>query len=94
MTRPDGSSPLPRESSPDGALFGTTTRGKPRRRSWRIEIEGRGNAGAPRSTEVRVMLVDAETGKRIAAQTLPFSWLVDVVHDGTAVVTLAEGDWS
>lgn len=85
---------MPRESSPDGALFGTTTRGKPRRRSWRIEIEGRGEAGADRSSEVRVMLVDAETGKRIAAQTFPFEWLADVAFAGTAVVTLAEGDWS
>lgn len=40
------------------------------------------------------MLVDAETGKRIAAQTFPFAWLTDVAHSGTAVVTLAEGDWS
>lgn len=95
MTTPDGGTSLPRpESSPGEDLFGTTTRGRPRRRSWRIEIQGSGEAGADRSTTVRVALIDAETGKRVAAQSLPFAWLVDVARGGMAVVTLQEGDWS
>lgn len=89
-----GSSPPPSESSGGEGLFGTTTSGKPRRRAWRIEINGLGPGDEGRSLEIRVALVDAETGKRVAAQRLPFSWIVDVATGGQAAITLHEGDWS
>lgn len=97
MTTPDGgTSPRPSESSPDVDLFGTTTGGRPRRRGWRIEIEGMTpTAGLqPISSELRVTLIDAETGKRVAAQRVPFEWIRDVAWGSTSVVAMSEGDYS
>lgn len=90
----DGTSRSLPESSPAVDLFGTTTRGKARRRSWRIEIEGLPKDCSGRATTVRVQLIDAETGKRVAAQSMPFEWIADVATAGIASVTLQEGDWS
>lgn len=89
----DGTSPQSSVSSPDVDLFGTASSGRPRRRSWRIELEGLGPT-ACRSEEVRVTMVDAETGKRSAVR-VPFSWLVDVAVSGSkCAVSIEEGTYS
>jgi hypothetical protein len=94
VTTPDGGTLPPRPaSSPDVDLFGSTTSGRSRRRSWRIELEGLGPS-ACRSEEVRVTMVDAETGKRSAVR-VPFSWLVDVAVSGSkCAVSIEEGTYS
>lgn len=89
----DGTSPRSSESSPDVDLFGATTSGRSRRRSWRIELEGLGPKQC-RAEEVRVTMVDAETGKRSAVR-VPFSWLVDVAVSGSkCAVSIEEGTYS
>lgn len=88
-----GPSPRPSESSSDVDLFGATTSGRPRRRAWRIELEGIGEPNAI-STYVRVTMVDSETGRRSAAR-VPFSWIVDVgASGGRCAVTIEEGTYS
>jgi hypothetical protein len=95
---PDGGTlPRPSESSSgaDVDLFGTSrSNRRPGQRAWRIEIKGRGAQLGERATDVQVALIDAETGKRLAAQTFPFSWIVDVALGSTSVVNLREGEWS
>lgn len=94
MTGPtDGTSPTPPEFSAGAALFGTRTDGRPNRRAWRIELTGLSPIEGA-ATEVRVTMVDAETGKRVAAQRVPFEWIRDVAFCSTATMTLHEGDWS
>jgi hypothetical protein len=61
------------------------------RESWRVEITGMG--GDP-SDRVQVTLVDAETGKRLGAQVVPFEWIRDVAHGSTAVVPIRRGVWA
>lgn len=94
MTGPTGGpSPRPSESSADVDLFGTTSTGRPRRRQWRIELEGLGERNCT-STHVRVTMVDSETGKRSAAR-VPFSWLVDVGSSGgKCAISIEEGTYS
>lgn len=91
----DGNSPQPSEFSTGTAdLFGGRTDGRPNRRGWRIELQGMDELPDGRSTHVRVTLVDAETGKRLAAQRAPFSWIRDVSTGGVAIVSMSEGDYS
>lgn len=98
MTRPvddpDGESAALTQEHQDQlaeqSLFGTSAeRAQPRDR-WRIEVAGIG--GTP-SDEVRVTLVDADTGRRVGARQLPFSWLRDVAHGGLATVAITPGEW-
>lgn len=93
MGATDGTSPPPPEFSAGAALFGTRTDGRPNRRAWRIELTGLTLVEGA-ATEVRVKLIDAETGKTVAAQRVPFSWIRDVAFGSTATQTLHEGDWA
>jgi hypothetical protein len=94
VTTPDGGTSPPRPaSSSDVDLFGSTTSGRSRRRAWRIELEGLGPATS-RVEEVRVTMIDSETGKRSAVR-VPFSWLVDVAAPGgKCAITIEEGTYS
>ena len=58
---------------------------------WRVEITGLGGDPADR---VRVTLIDAETGKRVGANELPFAWLRDVAHGGVALAAIVPGQWT
>ena len=91
-----GNSPPPSEFSTGTAdLFGGRTDGRPRRRGWRIEIEGMTpHIGQSTMTELRVTLIDAENGKRVCAQKVPFEWIRDVAWGATSVVAMSEGDYS
>lgn len=60
--------------------------------AFRIEVTGIGAAG--RSTEVRLTVVDAATGRKLGAKTVPFDWFRDIGHVGTCVVEIDEGAWS
>lgn len=60
--------------------------------AFRIELSGIGAAG--RSTEVRVTLIDASTGKRLAAKVVPFDWFADIAYRGTCTIEIDEGVWS
>lgn len=78
-------------------LFGTTsTPGRPgrSRRAYRVQLTGIGPERG-RAEQVRVQLVDADTGAVIGAQALPFSWLQDVAYPGgTCAVTIDTGVWT
>jgi hypothetical protein len=93
----DGGNSLPPSGFSTGTadLFGGRTDGRPRRRGWRIEVEGMTPMpGMATSTELRVTLIDAETGKRVCAQKVPFEWIRDVAWGAISVVAMSEGDYS
>jgi len=69
------------------------------RERWGVEICGLQpgvpeGGGAPHCTQVRVTLINHETGKRVGACVLPFEWIRDVAQGGTALANIRPGVWS
>lgn len=83
------------------ALFGEPSRAdgmRPRRPggappvAFRVELTGFGQGG--RADHVRVTVVDASTGKRLGATSLPFSWFRDVAYNATVTAEIETGSFS
>ena len=92
MTMQQGAAPLfAGEPSPADGMRARRPGGAPPAR-WRIELTGVGQGG--RASEVRVTLIDAETGKRIGAAMVPFEWVRDVAYNATCTAEISPGAWS
>lgn len=74
----------------DEPLAGMPTPVKRGPREWGIELTAIGAATGTVADEVRVTLVDRETGKRVGTRTVPWAEFRDVAQ-GMVLVNIAEG---
>lgn len=74
----------------DEPLAGMPTPVKRGPREWGIELTAIGAAIGTMAAEVRVTLIDRETGKRVGTRTVPWAEFRDVAH-GLVLINVAEG---
>jgi hypothetical protein len=59
--------------------------------AFRVELTGSGQGG--RATDVRVTVIDAATGRRLGAVSVPFDWFRDIGYCGTVMAEIETGVW-